>query len=87
MNTKNIENYFLNFRAVKQFWMVFVGWGIFLTMNIDRTFGQSDIEEFLEWPETTNYSFVIISILVMIAFGIIGNYLWSKRKGRRYSEE
>lgn len=34
-----------------------------------------------------DYSAVLVFILVMIGFGIIGNYFWSKRKGRSYSEE
>ena len=35
----------------------------------------------------TNYDFVIIILVIIIGFAILGNYLWSKRKGRRYSEE
>jgi len=48
---------------------------------------EQDIGEFLEWPSTDNYNFVIIAIVIMIAIGVIANYLWSNRKGRRYSEE
>jgi len=35
----------------------------------------------------TNYNFVIISISIVIAFAVLANYLWSKRKGREFSEE
>ena len=48
---------------------------------------EQDIVEFLEWPSTDNYNFIIIAIVIMIAIGVIANYLWSNRKGRRYSEE
>jgi hypothetical protein len=41
----------------------------------------------LEWPAENNYNFVFIAIVVIIAIGIIANYLWSKRKGREFSEE
>ena len=34
-----------------------------------------------------NYNFVFIVIAVIIAFAIIANYFWSKRKGREFSEE
>lgn len=34
-----------------------------------------------------NYNLVIIILVVVIGLAILGNYLWSKRKGRRYSEE
>jgi hypothetical protein len=35
----------------------------------------------------TNYNFVIIILVVVIGLAILGNYGWSKRKGRKYSEE
>jgi len=61
--------------------------GIFATSN-DLIYAQEqDIGEFLEWPSTDNYNFVIMAIVIMIAIGVIANYLWSNRKGRRYSEE
>ncbi len=34
-----------------------------------------------------DYNIVLFFIVIMIALGIIGNYFWSKRKGRSYSEE
>lgn len=34
-----------------------------------------------------NYDLVIIILVIVIGLAILGNYLWSKRKGRRYSEE
>ena len=34
-----------------------------------------------------NYDFVIVILVVVIGLAIFSNYLWSKRKGRRYSEE
>jgi len=62
--------------------------GIFFTISKDMIYAQEqDIGEFLEWPSTDNYNFVIIAIVIMIVIGIIANYLWSNRKGRRYSEE
>lgn len=48
---------------------------------------EQTIDEFLEWPDETNYNSVFISIIIIIAFAIMANYLWSKRKGRSYSEE
>lgn len=38
-------------------------------------------------PSKTDYNIIYISILIIISLGIIGNYFWSKRKGRSYSEE
>jgi hypothetical protein len=35
----------------------------------------------------TRYDFVIIILVIIIGIAILGNYLWSKRKGRQYSEE
>ena len=35
----------------------------------------------------TGYTYVIIILVIVIGFAIMGNYFWSKRKGRRYSEE
>ena len=59
--------------------------GFFVISN-DLIYAQEqDIGEFLEWPSTDNYNFVIIAIVIMIVIGIIANYLWSNRKGRRYS--
>ena len=43
-------------------------------------------ENGLELSEV-NYNLVIIILVMIIGFAILGNYLWSKRKGRRYSEE
>ena len=34
-----------------------------------------------------NFDLVIFILLVVIGFSILGNYLWGKRKGRKYSEE
>lgn len=60
----------------------------FVAISNDLIYAQEqDIGEFLEWPSTDNYNFVIIAIVIMIVIGIIANYLWSNRKGRRYSEE
>jgi uncharacterized membrane protein (DUF106 family) len=62
--------------------------GVFFAISNDRVYAQEqDIDEFLEWPSTDNYNFIIIAIVIMIAIGVIANYLWSNRKGRRYSEE
>lgn len=61
---------------------------VFFAISTDKIHAQEQgIDEFLEWPSTDNYNFVIIAIVIMIAIGIIANYLWSNRKGRRYSEE
>ena len=52
----------------------------------DLIFAQEQgMDEFLEWPSTDNYNSVIIALVIMISIGIIANYLWSNRKGRRYS--
>lgn len=48
---------------------------------------RQEIDEFLEWPSTDNYNYVIIVIIILISLGVIANYLWSNRKGRRYSAE
>jgi hypothetical protein len=32
-----------------------------------------------------NFDFVIMSLVMVIVLAILGNYLWSKRKGRKYS--
>jgi uncharacterized membrane protein (DUF106 family) len=62
--------------------------GVFFAIANDEIYAQEqDIDEFLEWPSTDNYNFIIIAIVIMIAIGVIANYLWSNRKGRRYSEE
>ena len=62
--------------------------GVFFAISNDEIYAQEqDIDEFLEWPSTDNYNFIIIAIVIMIAIGVIANYLWSNRKGRRYSEE
>ena len=61
---------------------------VFFTIFNDKIYAQErSIDEFLEWPSETNYNFVFIAIVIMIALAIMANYLWSKRKGRRYSEE
>jgi hypothetical protein len=61
---------------------------VFFAISNDRVYAQEqDIGEFLEWPSTDYYNFVIITIVIMIAIGVIANYLWSNRKGRKYSEE
>jgi hypothetical protein len=61
---------------------------VFFAISNDKIHAQErGIDEFLEWPSTDNYSSVIIALVIMIAIGIIANYLWSNRKGRRYSEE
>lgn len=60
----------------------------FLMIHDNLIFAQQqNIEEFLEWPSEPNYSFVLIAIVIIIALSIMANYFWSKRKGRRYSEE
>jgi hypothetical protein len=60
----------------------------FFTISNDMIFAQEqNIDEFLEWPSETNYNFVFIVIVIMIALAIMANYLWSKRKGRDFSEE
>ncbi len=60
----------------------------FLIMPNDLIFAQGqNIDEFLEWPSETNYNFVLVVIVIMIVLAVMANYLWSKRKGRRYSEE
>ena len=61
---------------------------VFFTISNDKIYAQEQtIDEFLEWPSETNYNFVFIVIVIIIALSIMANYLWSKRKGRRYSEE
>ena len=61
---------------------------VFFAISNDKIYAQEQsIDEFLEWPSTENYNFVIIAIVITIAIGIIANYLWSNRKGRRYSVE
>lgn len=68
--------------------IIFIGTIIFFEGSIDKIFAQEQsIEEFLEWPSETNYNFIFFTILVMIGLAIVANYFWSKRKGRRYSEE
>ena len=70
--------------------MVFWKWDF---SPIDKSNGGTEvplpnnIEKFLEWPSGPSYSFVLIAIVIMIVLSIIANYFWSKRKGRRYSEE
>ena len=59
---------------------------VFFAISNDKIYAEEQsIDEFLEWPSTENYNFVIIVIVIMIAIGILANYLWSNRKGRRYS--
>ena len=61
---------------------------VFFIISNDKIYAQEQtIDEFLEWPSETNYNSVFIAIVIMIALSIMANYLWSKRKGRRYSEE
>lgn len=61
---------------------------LFVIDSNDLVFAQEqNIEDFLEWPSGTNYNFVFISIMIMIGIAIVSNYFWSKRKGRKYSEE
>jgi len=61
---------------------------VFFSTFLDQIYAQEqNMDEFLEWPSTKNYNFVIIAIVIVIAVGVIANYLWSNRKGRRYSEE
>ena len=61
---------------------------MFFPISSDWIYAQEQtVDDFLEWPSETNYNFVLITIVVMIALSVIANYLWSKRKGRRYSEE
>ena len=52
-------------------------------------FGEKCLELYQEQQiaSKTNYGIILVSILIIIASGIIGNYFWSKRKGREYSEE
>ncbi len=68
--------------------MISIGMIAFFTISNDKIYAQDQgIDKFLEWPSETNYNFVFIAIVIIIAIGIIANYLWSNRKGRRYSEE
>jgi len=61
---------------------------VFFAVSYEWIYAQGqDIDEFLEWPSTDNYNFVIIAMAIIIALSIMANYLWSNRKGRRYSEE
>lgn len=61
---------------------------LFFAVFDDRIYAQEkNIDEFLEWPSTNNYNFVVIAIVIMIAMGIMANYFWGNRKGRRFSEE
>jgi ABC-type antimicrobial peptide transport system permease subunit len=45
------------------------------------------MDEFLEWPSTSNYNFLLIALVIMIVIGVIANYLWSNRKGRGFTIE
>ena len=61
---------------------------VLFTIPIDQIYGQEkSIDEFLDWPSETNYNSILIAIVVLIALSVLANYLWAKRKGRRYSEE
>ena len=69
-------------------WIIPIGIIVFFIISNDKIYAQEQtIDEFLEWPSETNYNSVFIAIVIMIALSIMANYLWSKRKGRRYSEE
>lgn len=35
----------------------------------------------------TNYNSVFFTIIIIVALAIMANYLWSKRKGRKFLEE
>lgn len=68
--------------------MITIGMIGFFTISSDLVYAQEkNMDEFLEWPSADNYTFVIIALVIMIANGIVANYLWGNRKGRRYSEE
>jgi len=61
---------------------------ILYTMSFDQIYAQDqDIDEFLEWPSTSNYNFILISLVIMIVISVIANYLWSNRKGRKFTAE
>jgi len=61
---------------------------VFFIISNDNIYAQKQtIDEFLDWPSETNYHFVFVVIVILIGLTILANYLWSKRKGRRYSEE
>lgn len=61
---------------------------VFFAIPFDQTYAQDQsIDEFLEWPSTSNYIFILIALVVLIIIAIIANYLWSNRKGRRFTVE
>ena len=61
---------------------------VLFTISFDQIYAQDqNIDEFLEWPSTSNYSFLLIALVIMIVIVIITNYLWSNRKGRRFTVE
>lgn len=57
-------------------------------MSYELAYSQEQtVDEFLEWPSENNYDFILIAIVVMIFLAIFANYLWSNRKGRKFSAE
>ena len=61
---------------------------VLFTISFDQIYAQDqNIDEFLEWPSTSNYNFLLIALVIMIVIVIITNYLWSNRKGRRFTVE
>jgi len=68
--------------------VISIGFLAIFSLSYDRVYSQGqNIDEFLHWPAETNYNFVLIAIVILIFLAILANYLWSKRKGRRYSAE
>jgi len=61
---------------------------LLFTISFDQIYAQDqNMDEFLEWPSTSNYNFLLIALVIMIVIGVIANYLWSNRKGRRFTIE
>lgn len=57
-------------------------------LSSDNIFAQEqDLEDFLDWPPETNYNLIFLTIAIILAIAVIANYLWSNRKGRKFSAE
>jgi len=67
---------------------IFIGFLTIFSLSYDIAYSQrQNIDEFLDWSAETNYNFVLVAIVILIFLAILANFLWSKRKGRRYSAE
>ena len=67
-------------------WIIFIL--VLFTIPFYQIYAQDqNIDEFLEWPSTSNYNFLLIALVIIIVISVIANYLWSNRKGRRFTAE